>query len=86
MTKYNGWANYATWRVMLEYFDNFDNSEYGGYVDGYECKEMVLDYIESTVGDRMVADWARSFLELVDWEEIAQALSEDAEIEEEEVA
>jgi hypothetical protein len=27
-TKYNGWTNYATWRVNLEMFDGFDAREY----------------------------------------------------------
>jgi hypothetical protein len=28
MSKYNGWTNYATWRVNLEIFDGIDPSEF----------------------------------------------------------
>jgi hypothetical protein len=28
-TTYNGWTNYATWRVNLEIFDGFDHTENG---------------------------------------------------------
>jgi hypothetical protein len=27
--KYNGWTNYATWRVNLEIFDGIDLMDYG---------------------------------------------------------
>lgn len=30
-TTYNGWTNYATWRVNLEIFDGFDYTENGFY-------------------------------------------------------
>jgi len=83
MSKYNGWANYATWKVMVEFFDGFDIVDHGGYIDGNECKDMVLDYIGSESGGNLVADWARCFLDDVDWEEIAQSMSEDADLEEE---
>jgi len=30
MSDYNGWANYATWRINLEYFDGVTAVDIGG--------------------------------------------------------
>lgn len=70
--KYNGWTNYATWRVNLEMFDNYqcnlpvsplelaDDLRYGA--------EQVI--LESSSG--LAQDYALSFLSDVNWLEIAE--------------
>jgi len=32
-TTYNGWSNYATWRINLEVFDGMDAQEFHGVDD-----------------------------------------------------
>jgi hypothetical protein len=76
MPKYNGWANYATWRVFLEYFDGLEY-EYRR-ADAEAARACVEGYIED-----QSTGWAQSlalaFVSEVDWEEIAEALASGAE-------
>lgn len=66
-TKYNGWTNYATWRVNLELF-------YGGYGygDGHACKELAEALIEESTSPGFGRDYALAFLSDVNWHEIAE--------------
>lgn len=64
---YNGWTNYATWRVNLEFF-NDGASEH--YQDAQSCRE----YVESVIEDQaqgIALDYALAFLSEVNWHEIA---------------
>ena len=40
-TTYNGWTNYATWRVNLEIFDGFDPYDY--FSDNQDRKSTRLN-------------------------------------------
>jgi hypothetical protein len=81
-TTYNGWTNYATWRVNLEIFDSmnpedFDlNAEDLGSVDLYELAEAMKDYAEQMIEqgsqDGLAKDYALAFLGDVNWYEIAE--------------
>jgi len=71
-TTYNGWTNYATWRVNLEIFD-------GGNWDRYtadDLRQFVEDHIES-VSEGLARDYAMAFLQDVNWEEIASHLVDE---------
>lgn len=85
-TSYNGWTNYATWRVNLEIFDDVDAQDFDG-VDAadpniYEISLQLKDYAEeiifldSHIGGKtpnsLMEDYARAFLSDVNWYEIAQ--------------
>jgi hypothetical protein len=73
--KYNGWTNYATWRVNLEMFD--EKPEEREEVTAEDCK----DYAEMIVGDGadgFALNYALAFLEDVNWQEIAEHLNENA--------
>lgn len=74
---YNGWTNYVTWRVNLEVFDGFDP-------DGiYQTAEDVKAYVDDAIlcwADGIAAEWARAFLENVDWQEIADHINEAYEL------
>ena len=56
-TTYNGWSNYATWRINLEVFDGFDISEFNGIEDEVDpeliclhtLSEVLKDYAEEIV-------------------------------------
>jgi hypothetical protein len=81
---YNGWSNYATWRINLEIFDGFETQDYyDNYKNNpYEFGQFLKDYTEEIVfmdipKDRMcslVSDYAGAFLDEVHWYEIAEHL------------
>jgi hypothetical protein len=70
---YNGWANYATWRVMLEMFDGYDTET---PVTHEYCEELAEDIISTDCPAGLALDYARAFLSNVDWREIANAINE----------
>jgi len=73
-TTYNGWTNYATWRVNLEIFDGWN-------VKGTpeQCEEMALDVIFPEDKEETPASgYARAFLADVNWYEISEAANERA--------
>ena len=78
-TTYNGWHNYATWRITLEWFDDFNPNKYE--TDVYELSQQLREYVEQTLEDtsvqsQIVLDYALAFTSDVNWYEIAQHLIE----------
>ena len=75
-SNYNGWANYATWRVNLEIFDGFDAQGYSN--DEYELSQQLRDYAEEVifidVPDGLARDYAFAFLQEVNWMQIAKSV------------
>jgi hypothetical protein len=79
---YNGWTNYATWRVNLEMFDG---SEETWTADS--ARDFVEDVIIDSTPDGIARDYALAFISDVNWHEIAahyEAEQEDDETETEE--
>lgn len=77
---YNGWTNYATWRISLEWFDNFNPDE--NETDVYQLSKLLENYVtetleEMTVQSTLVLDYALSFVSDVNWYEIAEHLIEE---------
>ena len=72
---YNGWTNYATWRVNLEIFDGLDSDMDGEKVTAEGCKDYA-DEVLSENGEGLALDYARAFIASVNWHEIAEALNE----------
>lgn len=80
--RYNGWKNYATWRINLEIFDDYDITDF--YDDWGKSASKLADYLENYVDemifmevpDGLAKDYARAFLQEVSWFEIASALIE----------
>lgn len=69
--KYNGWTNYATWRVNLEMFDNNDCGLENCEADAF--KEIAIEIIEADCHKNSLAfDYAMAFLDEVNWQEIAE--------------
>jgi hypothetical protein len=85
-TTYNGWMNYATWRVNLEIFDSMNPEDFDlkdedlGSVDVYELAEAMKDYAEQMIEqgsqDGLAKDYALAFLGDVNWYEIAEVWAE----------
>ena len=80
--KYNGWANYATWRVMLEIFDGQSVKDFTGEqtIETYDLSLLLKDNAyELVIGDAqgLMADYATAFLNDVDWYEIAARMNDE---------
>lgn len=77
---YNGWANYATWRVMLEIFDGMSARDLTGRnvpaVSELKdaCREYAEQIIEDTTQEGLGRDYALAFLAEVEWWEIADSI------------
>ena len=79
--KYNGWTNYATWRVNLEIIDGIE-------IDTITCAEYIKEYVEDVVfsqyelsnGSHLIEDYARAFVSEVNFYEIAQSINEELEL------
>ena len=73
-TKYNGWTNYATWRVNIEIFDGSE-----GPWDHHSAKEFAEEIINETTQEGLGRDYAMAFLSDVNWYEIAEHHNEEIE-------
>jgi phenylalanyl-tRNA synthetase beta subunit len=83
-TSYNGWTNYATWRVNLEIFDGMDLAEWNlDRFDIFELADWLKEYagevIEQTSTPGLARDYALAFLADVNWAELARAMNEAQE-------
>ena len=84
---YNGWTNYATWRVNLELFDAIDSrylTEEVGIADTYTLSKRLQEFAENVIsdsGEGLAVDYARAFLADVNFYEIAQHLIDAARVE-----
>jgi len=83
---YNGWTNYATWRINLEILGHIQWVE-----EEIEIlnEEMLEDYVENAVFENngisghlgLMEDYARAFLCNVDYREILESIIENFEYE-----
>ena len=80
---YNGWTNYATWRVNLEMIDGMEPDDFGfsrkeefTLTEVFELADALQNHVESLICDydnvRLAQDYALAFLSDVNWREIAQ--------------
>jgi hypothetical protein len=86
MNTYNGWTNYATWRVNLEIFDGFDPKDYWFGSDRWEAYDLgdflkgyAEELIESSSSEGLALDYALAFLSDVDWRQIASRMLDNFE-------
>mgnify|MGYP003123439096 CR=1 FL=1 len=89
--KYNGWANYATWRIALEMFDGYSAEDLNPNAEKAtkeDCKHYVEQYLEDMThafnmnkynrdASNIISGWANAFLEDVNWQEIADHMNEE---------
>lgn len=69
--KYNGWTNYATWRVNLEMFDGSDL-----YWTAESARDFVEEIIIDSTPEGVARDYALAFISDVNWHEIAKHYEE----------
>ena len=82
--RYNGWTNYATWRVNLEMFDGYDLREpfpddeaMRDFLTLHNVAEWAKTYAEEVISQDargLAVDYALAFLADVNWHEIAEHL------------
>ena len=85
MSTYNGWTNYATWRVNLEVFDGLSLAEFtsedAADVDAYELGKELSGYAEDLIfidtPEGLARDYALAFIADVNWYEIAEHMVAD---------
>ena len=74
--EYNGWTNYATWRVHLEMFDGMDPADlFPDLTEVYELMEALKYYAREHIEETssgVARDWALAFLSDVDFRQIAR--------------
>ena len=79
---YNGWTNYATWRINLEMLDGMSPEDFTGRrcVVVSELKDAIKDYVEEILDqspDGLTKDYALAFVSDVNWWEIADHIIAD---------
>lgn len=80
---YNGWTNYATWRINLEVFDGMDGEGFDLTQEAYDLGHDLKDYAENLIYEsgggngNIAVDYALAFLLDVNWYEIAKHMIED---------
>ena len=71
---YQGWKNYATWRVALEFFDGYE-IEKDEPQDVYDLSKHFKELVESAIDDSSQGighSYAYAFISDVDFYELAQ--------------
>jgi len=81
---YNGWTNYATWRVNLEIFDGPDMDVlFDLTLPVEQLRHVLQDYVEGHIHEsgggngNLAVDYALAFISDVNWYEIAEHMIED---------
>tara|TARA_R110000823_G_scaffold278591_1_gene396971 strand:+ start:934 stop:1278 length:345 start_codon:yes stop_codon:yes gene_type:complete len=86
--KYNGWGNYATWRINLEILGDIEWQD-------VEIKDITVDYLKeivdgvvfdqyranNTITSNLVEDYANAFLSEVNYHEILEHILDDLDYE-----
>ena len=71
---YNGWRNYETWRIALEFFDGFE-VEKNQFTDTSELADYMRSIVEDAIdqhGQNIATDYAYAFVNAVNFYEIAE--------------
>ena len=74
--QYNGWTNYATWRINLEILGDIDWEDPVHAEDLQEITEDIV-FNNTVEKDCLAADYVRAFLSEVDYECIAKMINEE---------
>ncbi len=81
--KYNGWTNYATWRINLEILGDI---EFEKPVTIDELKEIVEECVftnfDTCKTPRLIEDYARAFISEVNFYEIERHINDELELNE----
>jgi len=70
---YNGWTNYATWRINLEFGLSNGAFDY----DANQFQNYVEELLEMNCENGQTLSYALAFIDDVNWEEIAEHANEN---------
>ena len=78
---YQGWTNYATWRIALEMYSNYELNEHEEELSTYDLAKHLAEQTEYLVADEahnseICKSYALAFLNQVNYYEIAQHLKD----------
>jgi hypothetical protein len=75
---YNGWTNYETWRIALEFFDGAENptGETDAHQLGKDLKDIVQEAITQYGENTIATAYALAFISDVNFQEIAEHILE----------
>jgi hypothetical protein len=89
-TKYNGWTNYATWRVWTEHYANDEGGQaalremvahcHGDAVELADTMQQDMsEWLEDNAGEASayLLGYASAFVNQVNWYEMAETALED---------
>ena len=78
-TNYNGYTNYATWRVMTDLKDDYDFPEdIKKTLTANDYKSIVEECLEfDTEADETTLFYALAFLKDVNWHQVCDALKDE---------
>lgn len=88
-TTYNGWQNYATWRINLEICDDTIQSlvaDRTQFASAYALRDHLDETVDDIISDYgelegLAVDYARAFLDDVNFSEIAEhAIADNPEL------
>ena len=76
--EYNGWTNYATWRINLELIadEEFEEPVTKEYIES--LVDMIVFDHSGSFG--LMEDYARAFISEVNFYEIAEGINEELEL------
>ena len=85
LNSYNGWSNYATWRINLEIIDDYAASLVGEqtFPDVNALAEAMAETVDDVLTEwgatptSLLLDYARAFVSNVNFHEIAEAHADD---------
>ena len=83
--EYNGWTNYATWRINLEILGDikYEQEVTADYLEEI-TEDVVFSQYEMQSGSHLIEDYARAFLHDVNYHEIASHINDELKINENE--
>jgi hypothetical protein len=71
---YNGWTNYATWRINLEILDGM---EFSGTIEASDLEDIVTNIVFNNDQSGLIADYAAAFISQVNFYELANAINNE---------
>jgi uncharacterized protein YfdQ (DUF2303 family) len=79
---YQGWTNYATWRINLELFSGYELEEEQKQLSTYDLSEFLRESAEYLVTEtqsnsQLCESYALAFLAQVNYYEIAEHLKDE---------
>ena len=77
VSDYNGWTNYSTWRINLEY--GLSDGDYNGYTEDM-LQEMVEEHLEFNCENETTLSYALAFIDDVNWYEIEENIKADLDV------